>query len=46
VRVPELNGAGRLHALADALGRRGYKDADITGIMGGNFARIFQQVCG
>ena len=46
VRVPELNGPGRLRALADALGRRGYKDADIAGIVGGNFARVFQQVCG
>ena len=46
VRVPELNGAGRLRALADALGRRGYNDADIAGIVGGNFARLFQQVCG
>jgi membrane dipeptidase len=46
VRVPELNSPARLHALAQGLARRGYKDADIAGIIGGNFARLFQQVCG
>jgi len=46
VRVPELNSPARLRALAQGLARRNYKDAEIAGIIGGNFARLFQQVCG
>ena len=46
VRVPELNSASRLHALAEALAKRGYTSADIAGIVGGNFARLFKAVCG
>jgi microsomal dipeptidase-like Zn-dependent dipeptidase len=32
--------------LADALSSRGYKDAEVAGIVGGNFLRLFGQVCG
>lgn len=46
VRVPELNAPGRLKALADGLARRGYSDAHIDGITGGNFIRLFERVCG
>lgn len=46
VRVPELNSPGRLNALADGLARRGYSDAHIDGIKGGNFIRLFERVCG
>lgn len=46
VRVPELNAPGRLKALADGLARRGYSDAHIDGIQGGNFVRLFERVCG
>ena len=46
IRVPELNAPGRLTALAEGLSRRGYSDTDIDGIIGGNFVRLFQRVCG
>ena len=45
VRVPELNAPGRLKALADGLARRGYSDAHIDGIVGGNFVRLLERVC-
>jgi membrane dipeptidase len=46
VRVPKLAGPDRMLRLAEALGRRGYKDDEVAGIVGGNFRRIFQQTCG
>jgi membrane dipeptidase len=46
VRIPELNSASRINALADGLAKRGYSSADIAGIVGGNFASLFQTVCG
>lgn len=46
IRVPELNSPARLHVLADALSSRGYKDVDVKGIVGGNFVRFFESVCG
>lgn len=46
VRVPELNSPSRLHALAEGLAKRGYSFSEISGIVGGNFARLFQTVCG
>lgn len=46
VRVPELNAPDRMSRLADALAARRYSDAQIAGIVGGNFLRIFGEVCG
>lgn len=43
--TPGLNEPSRVYALADGLVRRGYKDADISLMLGGNFARAFQQIC-
>jgi membrane dipeptidase len=45
-RVPELNAPNRLSVLAEGLSKRGFTDAQIDGIAGGNFIRLFQQVCG
>lgn len=45
-RIPALNSAGRMAALADALAARGYKDDDIAGIIGGNFRRVFKEAIG
>jgi membrane dipeptidase len=45
-RVPELNAPNRLSALAEALARHGYPNDRIEGIVGGNFVRQFQKVCG
>jgi membrane dipeptidase len=39
-----LEDAGRLIAITDELQRRGYKEADIRKILGGNFVRVFQAV--
>jgi membrane dipeptidase len=39
-----LEDAGRLVAITDELQRRGYKEADIRKILGGNFLRVFQAV--
>jgi len=39
-----LEDAGRLVAVTDELQRRGYKEADIRKILGGNFLRVFQAV--
>jgi membrane dipeptidase len=39
-----LEDAGRLSAVTDELQRRGYKEADIRKILGGNFLRVFQAV--
>ena len=39
-----LEDAGRLVAVTDELQRRGYREADIRKILGGNFLRVFQAV--
>ncbi len=46
VRVRELNQPRRLLILADALARKGYKEAEIEKIVGGNFFRLFKEVIG
>jgi membrane dipeptidase len=46
VRVPELNQPRRLVVLADALSRRGFTQAEIDKIIGGNFFRLFREVVG
>ncbi len=46
VRVPELNSPKRLFNLAEALSKRGYKNAGIEKIIGGNFVRLFKEICG
>lgn len=46
VRVPELNAPNRLEALAAGLARRSFNTGEIEGFIGGNFLRVFQQVCG
>lgn len=46
VIVRELNSPARLLRLAEALSRRGYKSAAIEKIIGGNFTRLFREVCG
>ena len=42
----ELNEPARLLRLAAALDRRGYREPDIEKIIGGNFVRLFREVCG
>jgi membrane dipeptidase len=44
--VRELNSASRMAILADALSKRGYNAAAVDKIIGGNFVRLFQEVCG
>jgi membrane dipeptidase len=44
--VRELNSPQRLLRLAEALAKRGYKDDAIEKIIGGNFVRLFREVCG
>jgi len=46
VHVGELNSSQRLLRLAEALAKRGYKDDAIEKIIGGNFVRLFREVCG
>jgi membrane dipeptidase len=46
VLAPDLNGVERMQRLADALGRRGHSDDAVEKIIGGNFARVFGEVCG
>lgn len=46
VMVAALNSPHRLLRLAEGLSRRRYKAADIEKIIGGNFVRLFQEVCG
>ena len=41
-----LEHTGKLVNITTELHRRGYKDADIKKILGGNFSRIFRKVCG
>lgn len=45
-RVPELNSPKRLFNLADGLSKRGYKSDAVEKIIGGNFVRLFKDVCG
>ncbi|MDC8012328.1 dipeptidase [Tahibacter soli] len=44
--VPDLNTPDRLDTLAAMLSQRGHADARIAKIVGGNFARVFGEVCG
>jgi membrane dipeptidase len=46
INVRELNSPQRLLRLAEALAKRGYKDDAIEKIIGGNFVRLFREVCG
>ena len=46
VIIEELNTPARLLHLADGLSRRGYNSAAIEKIIGGNFLRLFREVCG
>jgi membrane dipeptidase len=46
VRIPALNAPDRMSRLADALATRRYTDAQVAGIVGGNFRRLFEKVCG
>jgi microsomal dipeptidase-like Zn-dependent dipeptidase len=46
INVRELNSPQRLLRLTDALAKRGYKDDAIEKIIGGNFVRLFREVCG
>ncbi|MBM5810636.1 MAG: dipeptidase [Gammaproteobacteria bacterium] len=42
--IPELCGPDRVRTLVEGLIRRGYSDADIAGMLGGNFVRAFQAI--
>jgi len=42
--IPELDKLERFRTVAHALGRRGYKAADIEKILGGNWVRYFREV--
>jgi len=44
--VPELNGPRKMEALAELLARRGFGEARVLKILGGNFARAFGEVWG
>jgi membrane dipeptidase len=44
--LPDLNSADRFFRIASLLSRRGYSDARVLKIMGGNFARLFATVWG
>jgi membrane dipeptidase len=46
VLIPELVSPRRLERLATALGRRGYPASAVEKIVGGNFKRIYGEVCG
>ena len=46
VVVPDLNTPKRMQVLADALKRRGYKADAVEKVLGGNFLRVFREVCG
>jgi len=46
VNVTELNSPNRPARLADALSKNGYNAAAVDKIVGGNFARLFHEVCG
>ncbi len=42
----DLDTPTRCQVLADALSRRGYKDAAVEKILGANFIRVFGEICG
>ena len=42
--LPDLNSADRMDRLAGLLAERGHKETRIARIMGGNFARLFNEV--
>ncbi|HEX2445912.1 MAG TPA: membrane dipeptidase [Vicinamibacterales bacterium] len=44
--VSELNHPRRMETIRDALGKRGYAEADVDRILGGNFRRLFGDVLG
>lgn len=44
--IPDLNRADRFDMLASMLSKRGYPDARIAKILGGNFARVMGEVWG
>lgn len=44
--LPDLNQPDRFDRLAFLLSKRGHSDARIEKILGGNFARLFTEVCG
>ncbi|MCF7749733.1 dipeptidase [Bacillus subtilis subsp. subtilis] len=44
--LPDLNQPDRFDRLAFLLSKRGHRDARIEKILGGNFARLFTEVCG
>ena len=44
--ITALDSPRRMQVIADALSRRGYKDAAIEKVLGGNFARVFRAACG
>jgi membrane dipeptidase len=46
IHVRELNSPQRLLRLAEGLAKRGYKDEAVEKIIGGNFVRLFREVCG
>jgi membrane dipeptidase len=46
VTASDLDGPERLHVLARALARRGYKSSQIEKVLGANFVRVFGSVCG
>ena len=46
--TPHINGAqpGQIYEICDQLLARGFSDTEVTGILGGNFLRVAQQVWG
>ncbi len=44
--IPDLNRADRFDVLAAMLSKRGHSDARIAKILGGNFARVMDEVWG
>ncbi|UCC41835.1 MAG: membrane dipeptidase [Candidatus Aminicenantes bacterium] len=44
IDIEGLDHSKRMFDLAEALCRRGYSDADIEGILGGNFKRVLSQI--
>ena len=43
---PGRAGAHRLPDLTHAMGRRGYSPGEVRKVLGTNFMRVLQQVCG